>query len=203
MELRDGDQIMFRRNDNHRGITNGDTAKIKIAEDGRIEAHTKTGEIVELKNNEVVDYSYARTIHSSQGATVDRAIVVGQAGRTATANAAYVACSREKHGLEIITDNREKLAKGWRKFAAKETAIMAAKRGNVLDRDDLRLRAVNQYELEQAKRRQLEIEEQRRRELQQQEELRRKRDEELEQQRRRQTPTPPPPPPRGRSGIGF
>ncbi len=129
MELRDGDKIMFRQNDKDNGITNGSQATIQIAEDGKITANLKTGETVEIDANKAhaLDYSYARTVHSSQGATVERAIVVGEASRVSTAESAYVACSREKIGLQIITDNADKLAKSWEKYADRQNAIDVAR----------------------------------------------------------------------------
>lgn len=123
MELRAGDQVMFRAADRGRGIVNG-TAGTVIIEDGRAYIDTKGGRVaLDPGRAEVLDYSYARTVHSSQGATVERAIVVGEASRAATAQTAYVACSREKTGLSIITDDADRLAQRWEKFAERETAI--------------------------------------------------------------------------------
>ena len=131
MELAAGDQVMFRENDKNRNVMNGQQAKIVGVdrETGNIIAETRAGEQITLNpaRAESLDYSYARTVHSSQGATVERAIVVGEAGRVATAEAAYVACSREKTGLQIITDDAEKLGKSWSKFADKQSAMDASK----------------------------------------------------------------------------
>ncbi len=131
MDLAAGDHVMFRENNKERGITNGQQAKIVGVdrETSSIIAETKTGERITLNpaRAESLDYSYARTVHSSQGATVERAIVVGEASKVSTAEAAYVACSREKTGLQIITDDMEKLGKSWSKFADKQSALDASK----------------------------------------------------------------------------
>ena len=131
MDLVQGDQVMFRENNKERGITNGQQAKIIGAdkETGNIIAETRTGERITLNPTraEAVDYSYARTVHSSQGATVERAIVVGEASKVSTAEAAYVACSREKTGLQIVTDDSEKLGKSWSKFADRQSALDASR----------------------------------------------------------------------------
>ncbi|MBU2845682.1 relaxase domain-containing protein, partial [Acidithiobacillus ferriphilus] len=131
MDLCKGDQVMFRENNKERGVMNGQQAKIigTNKETGNIIAETRAGDRITLSPShaESLDYSYARTVHSSQGATVERAIVVGEAGRVATAEAAYVACSREKTGLQIITDDSEKLGKSWSKFADKQSALDASK----------------------------------------------------------------------------
>lgn len=129
MELRDGDKIMFRQNDRENGINNGATGTVHIGKDGDISVLTKAGHNVDLSNDKghAVDYSYARTVHSSQGATVERAIVVGEASRVATSESAYVACSREKIGLQIITNDTEKLSKAWEKFSERQNALDAAR----------------------------------------------------------------------------
>lgn len=129
MELRDGDQVMFRQNDKNRGITNGMQGIVQIGENGQISVQTRAGQNIELQHDRahVLDYSYARTVHSAQGATVERAIVIGEASRVAAAEAAYVACSREKLGLQIITDDTEKLGRAWEKFSDRQTALATAR----------------------------------------------------------------------------
>lgn len=124
MQLAEGEQIMLRQNDRQRGITNGSTAAVHIL-DGQVMAHLKDGTVIPLKSTEVLDYDYARTVHQSQGATFDRAIVVAEGSRVESAEAAYVACSRERFGLEILTADPQKLEKQWQKFAARETAHQA------------------------------------------------------------------------------
>jgi len=131
MNLAVGDQIMYRENDRSRGIINGQQAKVIAVdkETRNVIAETRTGKQISINPSraEVLDYSYARTVHSSQGATVERAIVVGESSSVATAEAAYVACSREKTGLQIITDDTERLGKSWSKFAEKQSAMDATR----------------------------------------------------------------------------
>ncbi len=83
--------------------------------------------VIDASKAESLDYSYARTIHSSQGATVDRTILVGEASRQAMGELAYVGCSREKLALMIITDDMDRLMKAWSKFAEKHFAMDAAR----------------------------------------------------------------------------
>ena len=131
MDLATGDQVMFRENNKERNVVNGQQAKIVGVdhEAGNIIAETHAGERITLNpaRAESLDHSYARTVHSSQGATVERAIVVGEASKVSTAEAAYVACSREKIGLTIITDDTDKLSKSWSKFADRQSALDASK----------------------------------------------------------------------------
>ena len=131
MDLREGDQVLFRQNDKSRDIDlrNGDDAVIAIR-DGKAFATLRDGRRVPLQASEVMDYGYCRTVHASQGATVDRAIVIAESSR-AGANLGYVALSREKHHLEILTDDKEKLAESWGKYVQQESARDAAMRGTL------------------------------------------------------------------------
>ncbi|MBU2764034.1 MobF family relaxase [Acidithiobacillus caldus] len=131
MELREGDQVLFRQNDKSRDIDlrNGDDAVIAI-KDGNAFATLRDGRQVPLRTSEVMDYGYCRTVHASQGATVDRAIVIAESSR-AGANLGYVALSREKHHLEILTDDKERLVESWGKYVQQESAREAAMRGTL------------------------------------------------------------------------
>ena len=131
MELRKGDKVLFRKNDKTRDIDlrNGDDAIITIRY-GKAFANMSDGRSVELRTSEVMDYGYCRTVHASQGATVGRAIVIAEKTK-AGANLGYVALSREKHHLEILTDDKEKLAESWGKYVHQESARDAAMRGTI------------------------------------------------------------------------
>ncbi|MCR1347130.1 relaxase domain-containing protein [Acidithiobacillus ferrooxidans] len=131
MELREGDQVLFRQNDKSRDLDlrNGDDAVIAI-QNGKAFATLRDGKSIELKTSEVMDYGYCRTVHASQGATVDRAIVIAESSR-AGANLGYVALSREKHYLEVLTDDKERLVESWGKYVQQESAREAAMRGTL------------------------------------------------------------------------
>jgi conjugative relaxase-like TrwC/TraI family protein len=115
--LAEGDQIVFRLNDKIVGVDNGQVGKVSSIDvkTGAVIVKMETGEDILLGRDRAyaLDYAYCRTIHSAQGATVERAIVVGESGRVATAETAYVAASRETLGLEIITDNIARLSAAW------------------------------------------------------------------------------------------
>jgi len=130
MELAVGDQVMFRQNDKEKGVLNGTQGKVIgiDKEAGVVFIKTDQGMLaIDARKAESLDYSYARTVHSSQGATVDRTILVGEAARQAMAELAYVGCSREKIALTIITDDMDRLMKAWSKFAEKHFAMDAAR----------------------------------------------------------------------------
>lgn len=130
MELATGDMVMFRQNDKEKGVLNGTQGKVVgvDSEAGVVFIKTDQGMIaIDANKAESLDYAYARTVHSSQGATVERTILVGEASRQAMAELAYVGCSREKLALTIITDDMDRLMKAWSKFAEKHFAMDAAR----------------------------------------------------------------------------
>lgn len=140
MELSPGDKIVFR--ENQRGvdrIRNGESATIDRLEDGKAVARLDSGKEIALdpSQGQTVDYGWCRTIHASQGATVDNVIVAGEASRTATAQTAYVAASRERETLTVYTDHAAALEKTWAQVAQREHALSAAKTSHVLDIESL------------------------------------------------------------------
>ena len=153
MELCAGDRVMFRQNNKDQGVNNGTHGTVIIDQNGKASVKTDTGQIVALDagRGQTIDYAYAKTVHMSQGATVDRTIAVGEAGRVSTAEAAYVGNSRERRGLIIITDHIEKLCKSWCKYADRQNAIDAAKLQTPESLEEIRkARRAADYELGQA-----------------------------------------------------
>lgn len=120
-----GDRILVRDGDRDLGIRNGDTGRvvggtraggIRIAIDTHREITLQPGQAIPM------EYGYARTIHSAQGATVRRSIVCGEASRVATAEAAYVAMSRQQHDVEVYTNDPDRLVDRWSRQAARHHA---------------------------------------------------------------------------------
>ena len=126
MELSPGDKIVFR--ENQKGvdrIRNGESAIINRIENGQAVARLDSGKEITLDQTtgQTVDYGWCRTIHASQGATIDHVLIAGEASRVATAQTAYVAASRERDTLTIYTDHADILQKTWGRFAERETAL--------------------------------------------------------------------------------
>jgi conjugative relaxase-like TrwC/TraI family protein len=136
-----GDRVVFRVNDKAAGVDNGQAATVCAidARNGSVTVTLETGDELRLGPDRAyaLDYAYCRTIHSAQGATVARAIVVGESGRVATAETAYVAASRETSGLEIITDNIARLSKAWATWS--ERAAASSVLTGKADRPEIRL----------------------------------------------------------------
>lgn len=131
LDLAPGDRVVFTENQRTKGFQNNETGSlVTVTDAGEIEVKKDNGEIVRLsaKETQHLDHGWAVTVHRSQGRTIDRALVAGEASRTATAQNAYVACSREKWDLRIITDNIKRLQTAWSKVAERETAHDALSR---------------------------------------------------------------------------
>ncbi|MBE7566831.1 MobF family relaxase [Acidithiobacillus sp. HP-11] len=129
MELRDGDQVFFRKNDKERGVINGTSGTVVIDDKGQAAVKTDTGETVEIDQQkaEALDYNYAVTTHAVQGGTRKTSIPVFTAGGSVSAKLFYVAVTRETHELEVITDDTDKMLKQVSKYVEKESAMKAAK----------------------------------------------------------------------------
>ena len=109
-----GDRIQFRAPDRALGVANGEFATIIAIDDHRarlrIDNERQIGAaIARLKH---IDYGYASTSHSSQGATVDRVIANIDTLRSAelvNRKQFYVSISRARHAATIYTDHRSAL----------------------------------------------------------------------------------------------
>jgi ATP-dependent exoDNAse (exonuclease V) alpha subunit len=80
-----------------------------------------------------LDYGYTVTSHSSQGQTVDRALLyidTEQTGALAlNSRLAYVAVSRARHEVSIYTNDSEKLAEALSRQTTKSSALEAWQKG--------------------------------------------------------------------------
>ncbi len=97
-----GDEVLCTRNDRFLGVVNGTTGKVVSARAGVLTIQGPSGtfhldEPYIAAGN--VAYGYATTIHKSQGATVDRAFVLGTAGLYREAG--YVALSRARQSSHL------------------------------------------------------------------------------------------------------
>ena len=124
LDLAPGDRVVFTENRRTDGYQNNETGTVIKAGEGKIEIQKDDGKTVTLDADQThtLDHGWAVTVHRSQGRTVDRAMVAGMSSKRATANLAYVACSRERWFLQIFTDNIKALQQSWAKVAERETA---------------------------------------------------------------------------------
>ncbi|MCV3739374.1 Ti-type conjugative transfer relaxase TraA [Rhizobium sp. TRM96647] len=104
-----GDQIVFLKNERSLGVKNGMLAKVIEAAPGRIVAEIGDGEnrrqiTVEQWFYNNVDHGYATTVHKSQGATVDRVMVL--ASLSLDRHITYVAMTRHRVELGVYYGRR-------------------------------------------------------------------------------------------------
>ena len=109
-----GDRIQFRAPDLALRVANGEFATVLRIDNAKAILRTDTGREVTaaLSRLRHVDYGYASTSHSSQGATVDRVIVNVDTLRSielVNRKQFYVSISRARDGLTIYTNDRESL----------------------------------------------------------------------------------------------
>jgi Ti-type conjugative transfer relaxase TraA len=76
-----GDEIVIGRNDKHLGVINGDRAEVLNLTDEHLDIKTDKGDEIRLPRTFIedghVDHGYATTAHKAQGATFDKAFVLG------------------------------------------------------------------------------------------------------------------------------
>lgn len=109
-----GERIQFRAPERTLKFANGEFATIVAIDQRTARIRTEDGRVVDasLEHLRHIDYGYASTSHSSQGATVDRVIVNIDTMRGAelvNRKQFYVSISRARNGISVYTDDRERL----------------------------------------------------------------------------------------------
>ena len=105
-----GERIQFRVPERALGVANGEFATVVAIDDRKAALRMDDGREVKAAVTRLrhIDYGYASTSHSSQGATVDRVIVNIDTARSAelvNRKQFYVSISRARHGVTIYTDD--------------------------------------------------------------------------------------------------
>lgn len=123
-----GDRIQFRAPDRTLGVANGEFATIVAINSRRTGLRMDDGREISAAPERLrhIDHGYASTSHSSQGATVDRAIVNVDTTRSAQLvnhKQFYVSISRARHAVSIYTDDRDRLRQTVSRNREKSTAL--------------------------------------------------------------------------------
>jgi len=127
----EGDQVKFRITDPTSDIENGETGRVVGISDTEINVELKDGRAETIAKNSLaaagLDHAYALTGHDFQGATVDRIIVAMTANeKLADQKGFYVAVSRARDEISLVTDNPAELAERLeRQTGEKVTALEA------------------------------------------------------------------------------
>ena len=127
-----GDRIQFRAPDLALKVANGELATIVAIDDVKAVLRTDTGREIKasLQRLRHIDYGYASTSHSSQGATVDRVVVNIDTFRSVelvNRKQFYVSISRARDGVTIYTDDREALRHAVNRNREKSVALEKAR----------------------------------------------------------------------------
>ena len=128
----EGDRVQFTAPWRDKAIANRDLGTVTYLDnDGNIRvALDGSGRTVgwNLKENKHLDYAYAMTSHSSQGATVDQVFIhVDTSDSHSRAlideTLAYVATSRPRYDAQIFTDNEQQLGLALSRHHENTTAL--------------------------------------------------------------------------------
>ena len=108
-----GDRVLFLENNRDLGVKNGMLGTVQEAEEGRLVARLDTAQgpglgrtvSVSTADFSAIDHGYATTIHKSQGATVDRAYVLGSGSMDR--HLTYVAMTRHRDEARLYAGRDE------------------------------------------------------------------------------------------------
>jgi conjugative relaxase-like TrwC/TraI family protein len=123
-----GDRIQFRAPDRTLGVANGELATIASIDARRAVMRLDSGRHLSAASNRLqhIDYGYASTSHSAQGATVDRVIVdinTQLSLELVNRKQFYVSISRARNALAIYTNDRRELGRAVNRSREKSLAL--------------------------------------------------------------------------------
>jgi conjugative relaxase-like TrwC/TraI family protein len=127
-----GDRVQFRAPDRALKVANGEFATVVAIDGANAVLRTDTGREVNasLQRLRHIDYGYASTSHSSQGATVDRVVVNIDTLRSielVNRKQFYVSISRARDEVTIYTDDRRTLRHAVNRNREKSVALERAR----------------------------------------------------------------------------
>ena len=127
-----GDRLQFRIHDRANHIANGEFASITGLAHGRAKLRFDDKRELELPLAQMrhIDYGYASTSHSAQGATVDRVIVNADSMRShklVNQQQFYVSISRARHDAQVFTNDLPALERAVGRNPQKSVAMEVIK----------------------------------------------------------------------------
>ena len=130
-----GERLPARRAGQEVALQNGERLKVTKAEEGGIQVQSRAGQSFQLDVSQrapVLNHGYASTAHAAQGMTYDRVIGHFESTRLNLANQQtfYVAISRAREDVTIVTDDKKSLAQQ----IARESGQNLTALGSVLKR---------------------------------------------------------------------
>jgi conjugative relaxase-like TrwC/TraI family protein len=138
----EGDRVQFTAPDKEHRIANRELGTIEsIDERGNVEIKLDSGREVRfnLEENRHLDYGYAVTSHSSQGATADRVLVNVDTEeaheKLINSRLAYVAVSRARYDAQIFTNDADNLGKALSREVSHAAAVGKEDSGPAAEHD--------------------------------------------------------------------
>lgn len=124
-EFTAGDSVRITRNDAALDLSNGDRFTVLKVGVESIVLKGKNKEITFSTSERLhLDYAYCSTVHSAQGLTADRVIAnIESKSRTVSNDWFYVAISRAKRAVDILTDSIKALPSAVSRASSKTVAI--------------------------------------------------------------------------------
>ncbi|MGH9622754.1 MAG: MobF family relaxase [Bryobacteraceae bacterium] len=128
----EGERVQFTSPWKEQGVSNRDLGTItQLDENGNVRVKLDGSDRTvtwNLNSNQHLDYAYAMTSHSSQGATVDRVLIHVDTADSRTRalvndTLAYVATSRPRYDAQIFTDDAGQLGKALSRSHENATAL--------------------------------------------------------------------------------
>jgi len=135
IQIHEGDKIRWTDNEKQSDVYRSAGAEITNIDGEQLTAEWKEGEAQKSavlepgdKMYERFDLNYATNTHPAQGVTSTNVIAIlsAQIRKLATKQLAYVALTREKLGLTVITDSKEALEKQLDKSQSEKTSALEA-----------------------------------------------------------------------------
>ena len=123
-----GDRVQFRAPQRELGVANGEFATVVSIGEHDAELKFGDGRKINARRQQLrhLDYGYASTSHSSQGATVDRVIVdidTNCSAELVNRKQFYVSISRARFNLTLYTDDRHALRAAVSRTREKSVAL--------------------------------------------------------------------------------
>ena len=121
IKISEGEKLEWRRN--HAGHENREEFTVKSLSNDSAMLLKLSGEAVriDLTKPQFIDYAHVSTTYSSQGKTADRVIALTQSNTSR--ESFYVAVSRARNDVQIVTDDKVKLVQRALKSSAKANAL--------------------------------------------------------------------------------
>lgn len=133
-----GDKIVFTKNDKMLGVQNGTSGTIKsIAENGALNIQFPARKDllgVDVNSNKFIDWSYALSVHKSQGASYKDVIYYANTKHSMLnkTESLYVAVSRATHNFQLYTDDKNRLKEQFKSGQEKTSTLTINQSQNLL-----------------------------------------------------------------------